>query len=244
MPYRKEQFINGEIYHVVLRALDDNLIFKDVNDYYRGIFSIYEFNNLKPTTIQNRRKERARFKKLSSPDRDRVSIVADFVDKRDKLVDILAFCFMPNHIHLLLRQLKENGITQFMRKVGIGYAGYFNRRHSRKGYVFQNRFKDVHIENDDQLKTVFTYIHTNPISLIEPGWKKVGIKDPEKIEKFLNNYKWFSYSDYIGNNNFPSVTERNFILEIMGGKQGCKDFVDNWIRYKKMIGEFPEILLE
>ena len=63
MPYRKEQFANGEIYHIILRGLDDNLIFKDTNDYYRGIFSIYEFNNASSVTIQARRKVRATFKK-------------------------------------------------------------------------------------------------------------------------------------------------------------------------------------
>ena len=241
MPYRKEQFINDEIYHVVLRALDDNLIFKDIDDYYRGIFSIYEFNNIKPTTIQKRREERARLKKLG---RDRISTNADFVDKRDKLVSVLTFCFMPNHIHLLLKQIKENGITQFMRKVGIGYAGYFNRKYQRKGYVFQNRFSSVHIKNDNQLKVVFAYIHINPTSLIKPKWKEIGINNPEEVINFLEEYKWSSYPDYIRKNNFPSVTERNFMLEIIGSEQGCKDFVENRIKSKKKIGEFPEILLE
>ena len=71
MPYRREQFINDEIYHIVLRAIDDNLIFKDDDDYYRGIFSIYEFNTTKPITIRERRKIREQFKKAN---RERVSV--------------------------------------------------------------------------------------------------------------------------------------------------------------------------
>jgi putative transposase len=159
-------------------------------------------------------------------------------------VEVLAFCVMPNHLHLLLKQLKENGITNFMKKFGVGYGGYFNRKYHRKGYVFQNRFVAVPIKTDDQLKTVFVYIHTNPISLIEPKWKEVGIKDPEKAIEYVENYKWSSYPDYIGKKNFPSVTERDFILKVMGGKEGCKDFVDNWIRYKGKIKEFSELALE
>jgi len=58
MPRRKEQFITGDIYHIIIRALDDNLIFKDTNDYFRGIFSIYELNNSKPVTIFVRRRDR------------------------------------------------------------------------------------------------------------------------------------------------------------------------------------------
>ena len=237
MPYRDQQFVNNEIYHITLKAIDDNLLFKNVDDYYRGIFSIYEFNNLNPVSIQRRREFRIRFKE----GRGRAST---FIDERNKLVEVLAFCFMPNHIHLLVRQLKEGGITKFMSKIGTGYGGYFNRKYDRKGYVFQNRFSMVRIKNDEQLKTVFVYIHTNPISLIEPKWKEVGIKAPKKAIKFVENYKWSSYSDYIGKKNFPSVIEREFLLRIMGSEQDCKDFIENWIRYKREISKFTNLALE
>lgn len=240
MPYRHEQFVDGEIYHVILRGLDDNLIFKDIDDYYRGIFSIYEFNNSKAVEILERRRQiRVMKKKFKG---ERVSL--NLLDERDKLVEVLAFCFMPNHIHLLLMQLKNDGITKFMRKFGAGYGGYFNRKYNRKGYVFQNRFKAVHIKNDEQLRVVFVYIHTNGISLIEPRWKELGIKNSQEIIKFLENYKWSSHLDYIGKKNFPSVTNRDFILEIIGGEKGCQEYVEDWIKYKGEIKEFRELLLE
>jgi len=234
MPYRREQFVNNEIYHIILRGLDDNLIFKDVDDYYRGVFSIYEFNNKKPVEIWLRRHQRQKEKALGGPSSQ----------TRELLVEILTFCFMPNHFHLLLKQSKEEGIVKFMRKVGTGYAGYFNRKYNRKGHVFQNRFFSALIKNDEQLKNVFTYIHTNPISIIEPNWKERGIKDSGKTFRFLENYKWSSYPDYIRKNNFPSVTEREFMLKIIGGEEGCKDFIKNWIRYKKEIGKFSSLFLE
>ena len=241
MPYRSEQFVRGEIYHIVLRGIDDNLIFKDIDDYYRGIFSVYEFNNSQSTEIRERRRARALFKKAHK------KVSGDPIsanDKRERLVDVLSFCFMPNHIHLLLKQLKGDGITKFMQKVGVGYGGYFNRKYNRKGYVFQNRFLAVHIKDDNQLKTVFVYIHTNPTAIVEPGWKEKGIKNPKKTIKFLEDYKWSSYQDYIGKNNFPSVTERGFLLEIMGGSNGCQNAVIDWIKYKKGIKGFNKSVLE
>lgn len=244
MPYRKEQFFNGEIFHITTRAIDDNLIFKNTDDYYRGIFSIYEFNNAKAITIRECRIIRKRIKELEKNNRDRVSVTDLDVNERDKLVEIFAFCFMPNHIHLLLKQLKDNGITDFMKKVGIGYGGYFNRKYQRKGYVFQNRFKCVHIKNENQLKIIFTYIHTNPISLIQPNWKEKGVDNSKEVIKFLENYKWSSYSDYIGNKNFPSVADRDFIIEVMGGIDGCKISVEDWVKYKEEIRQFPNILLD
>lgn len=240
MPYRREEFFNNEIYHIVLRGIDDRLIFKNIDNYYRGIFSIYEFNNSKPVSIKERRRMRLQFKKLS---RGKTSGKLE-PDNRDKLVEVLAFCFMPNHFHLLLKQIKNAGITNFMRKVGTGYAGYFNRKYNRRGHLFQNKFLSIHVKNEEQLKTLFVYIHTNPISLLEPKWKEIGIRDSEKVIEFLENYKWSSYQDYIGKKNFPSITDRELLLNIMGGSQGCKKFVDDWVRYKSEISGSSSLFLE
>ena len=164
-------------------------------------------------------------------------------DKRDRFVDILAFSFMPNHLHLILKQLKDNGITEFMKKVNGGYAKYFNEKHNRKGHLF-NKFRAVIIKDDDQFKNAFVYVHTNLISLIEPGWKEKGIENPDKVIKFLENSKRHSYPDYLGKKNFPSVTQRDFLLEIMGGAEGCMAEVGNWIKYKKELKDFGDIVLE
>jgi len=243
MPYRKEQFVNGEIYHIVIKRIADKLLFKDTDDYFRGIFSIFEFNNVHPVEIYKRRQEIQSFKKRLRETKGGPSS-SKLPDVRNLLVEVLFFCFMPNHIHLALKQIKEGGIVKFMRKVGTGYGGYLNRKYGRKGYVFQNRFLAVHIKTEEQLKTVFVYIHTNAVSLIEPKWKEIGIKEPNKIIKFLEDYKWSSYPDYINKNNFPSVTERDLILKVMGGEEGCKNFVEGWIKHKVEIKESPELALE
>jgi len=251
MPYRKEQFVNGEIYHIVVKGIDDMILFKDIDDHYRGVFSIYEFNNAKPVVIRERRKERAKLKtQITKVAKEFGKALKEInrgptsVDIRDKLVEVLAFCIMPNHLHLLLRQIKDNGIIKFMVKLETGYGGYFNRKYQRQGPLLLRRFTAVHIETEEQLKIVFVYIHTNPISLIEPKWKEMGVKDPERAIKFLEEYKWSSYPDYIGKKNFPSVTEREFLLKIMGGERGCKEYVENWIRYKGKIRKFANLSLE
>jgi len=251
MPYRREQFYNGEIYHVVIRRLEDHLLFKDIDDYYRGIFSIYEFNTVKPVIIRERRKIRTRLKSairdpLSDTDRERVS-AALMEDSRDPLVEVLAFCLIPNHLHLLLRQLKDKGITIFMNKIGAGYPAYFKQKHGieRKGYFFQGRFVSVHVATENQVRTVFVYIHTNPISPIEPKWKEKGIRDPEIAIEFLEKeYRWSSFFDYIGKKNFSSVTQKDFLLEVMDGPEGCKKAVEDWIRYKGEIREFADLAIE
>lgn len=233
MAKKNVQLINEEIYHICYRAVGDSVIFNDENDYYRGIFSLYELNNANAVSIWLRRIQRKKEKLLQG----RTSQFSEkdannSVPIRDIFVEILAFCFMPNHIHLLLKQLKDGGISQFMQKVGGGYANYFNKKHNRKGHLF-NRFKAFHIATNDQLKNVVTYIHCNPISLIEPGWKENGIKNPKAVLDFLENtYRWSSYWDYLGKKNFPSVTNRDFILGVMDGSNGIKEAVRSWVNHK------------
>lgn len=233
MPYRKQQFVNGEIYHIGIKRIANEVLFKDTADYFRGIFSIYEFNDAMPVEIRERRKIR----KLAKESGERVSVISD---KRELLVEILFFCFMPNHIHLVVKQVKEGGVIKFMNKIGAGYACYFKRKYDikEKGYFFQGRYNAVHIKTDEQLRTVFVYVHMNPISLIEPRWKEIGIEYIEKATKFLEEYKWSSYQDYIGKKNFPSVTDREIFLKIMGGEESCKKFVESWIKYKGKISDF------
>ncbi len=232
MSVKGPKLVNNEIYHIVIRGVGDSFIFKNEDDYYRAIFSLYEFNTTTPIEIRKQREKRKTAKRSGG---------LTSVDSRELLVEILAFWFMPNHIHLLLKQIRNNGITQFMQKLGTGYAAYFNKKYNRKGHLFQGRFRAVHIKNNEQLKTVFVYIHTNGVSLIEPKWKKRGIKNLPKVIKFLENYKWSSYPDYIGKKNFPSVTKRDFLFKIMGGENGCRNFINDWVKYKKEIRDLNEL---
>jgi len=236
MAYQRPKLVNDGYYHVVVRAVGDTVVFVDESDFFRGIFSIYEFNNDRGVNIWNRRKERTLEKKRLSP-------TSQTRQEREKFVEVLAFSFMPNHLHLILKQIKENGISKFMQKVGTGYANYFNKKYKRMGHLF-NKFRAVHITNDNQLKNAFVYVHTNLISIIEPGWKEKGIENTKKVREFLEDSKRHSYPDYLGKNNFSSVTEREFLLEVMGGIEGCKTFVNSWIAHKKDLKDWGDIILE
>lgn len=257
MPHKPREFVKGEIYHIVIRRMGDEELFLDIDDQYRGIFCIYEFDTIKPITIRERRVLRVRFKQFLKQEQayrgsPPVAVIKKegvlaMKDERNLLVEVLAFCLMSNHIHLLLRQLKEGGISKFMLKLESGYAAYFKKKYGVKikGHFFQDRFTCVHIKTEEQLKVVFVYIHTNPIALVEPYWKEKGIKDPEKAIKFLEEeYRWSSFFDYIGNKSFSSVTQRDFLLKIMGGPEGCKKAIEDWIKYKGEIKKFTELALE
>ncbi len=237
MPSKRPPLVNGEIYHIVIRAIEGLKLFREDKDYFRTIHDLYEFNDEKPASSNFRM---AQYRGTTNVTRN------DLVTSkgRELLVGILAFCLMPNHIHLLIRQLRDGGISKFMRKIGAGYGNYFNQKYKRVGHLFQGRHKLVHIENDKQLYTIFVYIHTNPVALLFPNWKEAGIDDTKKAINFIENYKWSSYQDYLGNKNFPSITSRDFLTETMNGVKGCREAVNSWLEFKKELADFEKVALE
>ncbi|MDO8504159.1 MAG: transposase [bacterium] len=244
MPSKRPPLVSGEIYHVVIRAIEGLKLFRDEKDYYRMVHDLFEFNDEAPVSSYYR-EVRVNQTRTLLVGLEKSQIKNNKI-KRKLLVEILAFCLMPNHIHLLTRQLVGGGISKLMRKLGAGYGGYYNKRYKRSGHLFGGRYRLVHIESDKQLMTVFVYVHTNPVAIIVPGWKEKGIKsrDFQKASKFLEEYRWSSYPDYLENKNFPSLTNRESLTEMMGGAQGCQKFVNDWLQFKKELADFDQVVID
>jgi putative transposase len=223
MPSKRPKLVTGEIYHIYNRGVEKRNIFQQIADYFRFIFCLYELNDKKLIRMRSRIEERKERKcRGSTP------------ASKEPVVEILIFCLMPNHYHLVVRQLVDGGISMFMKKLGDSYVGYFNEKYNRKGMgsIFQGRYKIVHVGTEKQLTALICYIFTNPIELIEKNWKEAGVKDIKGAIKFLESYRWSSYLDYIGITNFPSVTKRGFITEFFGGPDKIEKAVEDWILYK------------
>ena len=229
------KFIEGKIYHIYNRGVEKRDIFLDDEDYFRFIHDLFEFNDEELATILYYKKP---FIQLYETKSHRVD------HKRKLIVEILVFTLMPNHFHLLLRQRRENGISEFMHRLGVGYSMYFNQKYERNGSLFQGTYKAVLVENEAHFIHLPYYIHVNSLDLRFPEWRDKEIKNYQEAMKFLENYRWSSFPDYIGKKNFPSVTERKFLSEIMDKEQGCKNFIENWIEYKKEIKDFGDAQLE
>lgn len=209
---RKTQFANDYLYHIYNRGTDKRSIFLKDADYSRFIHDLYEFNNSGFTSNLTRNIERG----LASLNRG----------ARNLLVEIIAFCLMPNHFHLILRQVKDGGIAKFMQKFGTGYTMYFNQKNKRTGSLFQGTFKAILVDDDKYFLPLLNYIHLNPVELIEPGWKEEGIRDKTKINNFLENYRWSSYPDYVGIKNFPSVINKDFFDGYFRELGNYKNFIN------------------
>ena len=126
--------VTGEIYHAYNRGTEGRRIFLNNNDYFRFIRYLYEFNDHDNVVDMKRRFLRKSGLKNTSDPR----IIKR---TREPLVDILEFTLMPNHYHLMLKQIADKGISRFMQRLGTGYTNYFNTKFKRKGVLFQGKYK-------------------------------------------------------------------------------------------------------
>jgi len=212
-------------YHTYNRGVEKRKIFLEDVDYLRGVHDLYEFNDADAVINLNRRF-----------DGYRISINGASTEKlRNKLIDIIVWCLMPNHYHLFSTPKTDNGLSKFHQKFGIGFSNFFNTKYKRSGVLFQGKYKKVRVANDTQMAQLVCYIHSNPLDLWKPGWKENGLSGSEiqSALKFLEKeYRWSSHSDYLGIKNFPSLISNNeFLINFFGGPAGYREFFINWLKY-------------
>jgi putative transposase len=105
---------------------------------------------------------------------------------------------MPNHFHILITEKREGGISKFMQKLSTSYSMYYNKKYERTGSLFEGKFKSQHVEEDKYLKYLFSYIHLNPVKLIQKDWKEKGIRNEKEAKDYLKKYSYSSYLDFTG----------------------------------------------
>jgi len=126
-------------------------------------------------------------------------IIKDY--KEVSKYEIYAFCLMSNHIHLLIKEGKEELGTVF-RRIGARYVYWYNLKYKRSGHLFQDRYKSEAVETDKYFLTVLRYIHQNPI--------KSG------IESDISKYPWSSYKEYLGMN---GICDTKFALNFFADNE-------------------------
>lgn len=182
MATRKTPFATDEWYHCYSRGIDKRITYEDVRDYYRFLEQLYLANSEIPLRRDDIGTQH--FEKILQTKRN------------GALVSIGAFCLMPNHFHLVLKEISGNGITTFMQKLGTAYTMYFNGRYTRTGSLFVKPFRSRHIEDDRHLQHLINYVHCNPAELYEPKWKTGHIKNLRTLTEKLIEYPYSSLGAY------------------------------------------------
>jgi putative transposase len=222
LPEMREQIVAGKIYHVLNRGVDKRNIFISEDDYARFVHNLFEFNDTK--WVFNAKRRFVKVMDIRCPS------LLQIKAPRTLLVEILTFCLMPNHYHLLLKPRNDGAISKFMQKINMGYSKYFNERYERDGALFQGKYKLISVKTDSHFIHLPYYIHLNPLDLKFPEWRGNGLKDYKRAFTFLENYRWSSFLDYIGKKNFPSVTARKFLLDFFGSENEYKNQTIKWLK--------------
>ncbi len=217
MSLRKVSFAPGEYYHIYNRGNSKQTIFHDKDDYSRFMKLLFLSNGT------------ANFK-VYFVGKD----IYDF-NRGQSLVNVGVYCLMPNHFHLLISQTDEGSVSKFMQKLSTGYSMYYNNKYKRTGTLFEGKFKSEHVRDDRYLKYLFSYIHLNPIKLIEPEWKENGVKNKHQAVEFLKQYPFSSYQEYLGNSRIQEkiINVKTFPHYFLNKSLLRKEIFD-WLSYKHL----------
>ncbi len=217
---RKVVLATGEIYHIVNRGIEKRQIFTDKREYQRALLAIdyYRFSDLSAGLAQ-----------VLNLEIEKRNFFLSQVRKHNKLIDLLAYCLMPNHFHLLIKQLEEGGIKEFVSNFSNSYVRYFNTKNKRVGPLFQGVFRAVRIEDDEQLIHVSRYIHINPVvSFIVP-------------REELITYPYTSFPECFGG---EGICNQNMILDQFPSLEQYESFVYDQIDYGRRLELIKHLILE
>lgn len=220
---RKDIIAPGYIYHVFNRSVERRPVFTNKREYERmhAILWYYRFSHLPMRYSQF----------VNLPEATKKDYRVN-LEKQQKLeVNIFAFALMPNHFHLLLKGITEQGIQKFLSNIQNSFAKYFNIRHKRTGSLWQRPFKAVRIETEEQFLHVSRYIHINPVtsSVIK--------------EQTLDIYPWTSLPEYHMQKT-GGICETKEILSRFKTGDAYRSFIHDHIDYAKKIEKIKHLRID
>lgn len=216
MPYRKVSLSEDEFYHLYNRGNNKREIFHDKEDYFRFMALMFACNQVDSFKIDNLNKTQSIYS----------------LNLENKIVSIGSYVLMPNHYHILIREKESGGISKFMQKLNTAYVMYYNKKYKKTGSLFEGRFKSKHLDNENYLKYIFSYIHLNPVKLIDKQWKEKGIQSISKTLIFLSSYQYSSYLDYMYSSRIQNkILNTEYFPDYFKNKKVFKNEIFMWINY-------------
>lgn len=219
---RKETFAPGEYYHIFSRTISNVPIFKNLANLKRFKLALLMANSTNSTLA---------FQFLRNNKDISMKDILEIVNDGEKLVDVVCYSIMPDHYHLLLKELKENGISNFVRKCNVSISKYRNIREEKKGPVFESRFNARHVDSNKYLLHLSCYIHLNPLDvLIDRSWRKHGLKNWPVAKNKLLNYFWSSAASFLkkGIENDIIISGTDIILDQFKNQKEYESFLRSW----------------
>jgi putative transposase len=220
VPYRHTPIVTGEFYHVFNRGVARLPTFLDAHDYRAALLGLQFYQAIEPPM------RLSFYKRLARDERNQV---LERLGEARKLVRIVAFSLMPNHFHLLVQPLVDDGVSTFCRRWLNSYGRYFNVRHDRTGALFQEMFKARRISSTEQLLHVSRYVHINP-----------PVSGVIREDKLLT-YPWTSLPEYLG---VARICDPEPILEHFKDPTAYVAFLQDRIDYGRSLERIKHLVDE
>jgi len=224
MPRRSTPLVTGEIYHIYNRGIDKKPTFTSKLEYKRALLTMryYRFDH---KTIRL-----SQFLQLNSDERTETLERLENSDMKN--IDILCYCLMPNHFHILVRQRIEHGISRFMSNFQNSYTRFSNLRHKHEGSLFLDQCKAKRIEDDTQLLHVNRYIHLNP-------YTSYVVNTLEEVCTYL----WSSMGEYL-RDKVDCICDVDTVMRAFRNKQEYTRFVFDNADYQRELDNIKHLVLE
>ncbi len=199
-------YLENSYYHIYNRGVEKRRIFMDNQDF--SVFLSYLETYLTPKD-KNQLTATISSPTATPTEKDK-SLKLLRLNNFADLLDLVCYALLPNHFHLLVHQT-DNVLNRFMNSLGTRYGMYFNRKYKRSGVLFQDVYKAVPVESEEQLLHLSRYIHLNParckdsslpcslpdyLGLRHTSW----IKSHHVLDYFSTKNASTSYADFIGTN--------------------------------------------
>lgn len=223
MPGRAMPLIKDQVYHVFNRSIEDRVTFGNKRELDRGLLAsdYYRFTS-QPVRLSIL---------LAWAGSRREEVLEKMRQTFPRLVEIYAYCLMPNHFHFLVKQKTEGGISKFMSNFQNSYSRYYNTKTKRKGALFLNQFKAVRVGTDEQLKHVFRYIILNPYTAYLT----------KKVEE-LENYRGDCLGEYL--NKEGGICTKEMIKSFFRERRDLLKFIYDQADYQRRLGDIKRLMLD
>lgn len=199
------QFSPGEYYHIYNRGVEKRNIFLTNKDRWRFLTLLFALQGKESFSQMNRLTLNVEHRMFDEE-------ISQGILKT-QYIELVSFCLMPNHFHLLVGEIEEGGISKFMQRILNAYTKYFNIQYKRTGHLFGGRFQSVHIDREEYLHYLSAYIHLNPRNL--PNWKG------KEIE-----YPWSSFQDFVKENRWKNFLNPSLIRNQFKNSREYQLFVE------------------
>lgn len=217
---RKEPFTVGSQVHVVKRGSHGMSIVRDEKDRLRFLLSLVHLND--KWTSENW------FRDLEDCGLAHTLKRPTLWPPQERIVQILCFCLVENHFHLLLKEIQDGGIAKFMQKIGIAMAKHFNEKYKQRGSLFQSAYRSRTITDDRYLRYVSAYIQVKNTFEIYPGGYEKARREFNKAFEWAAAYPYSSLMDFMGRRE-DSFVEPEILGEIFSReeyKSFCRDIIE------------------